>query len=68
MGSTDFEFERKVEVRSNLHGGKGIVAERRSPELASGLDFCKSEESDSEFSFGREKAEEKKREKRCNVV
>jgi len=40
MGSIDFELERKVEVGSNLHGGKGIVAERRSPDLASGLDFC----------------------------
>jgi len=40
MGSTDFELERSVEVWSHLHGGKGIVAEGRSPELASGLDFC----------------------------
>ena len=34
-----FELKRKnVEVRNNLHGGEGIVAERRDPELASGLD------------------------------
>jgi len=37
-GSTDFELKRDVKVGSNLHGGKGIVAERRGPELASGLD------------------------------
>ena len=37
-GSTNFELKRDVKVGSNLHGGKGIVVERRGPEPASGLD------------------------------
>jgi len=60
-GSTDFELKRDVKVGSNLHGGKGIVVERRGPEPASVLDSAAEGE---KFRFLVERRQRKRRGKK----
>ena len=60
-GSIDFELKRDVTVGSNLHGGKGIIVERRGLEPASGLDSAAEGE---KFKFLVERRQRKRRGKK----
>ncbi|QCD96533.1 hypothetical protein DEO72_LG6g1238 [Vigna unguiculata] len=57
-GFTDFELKMDVKVESNLHGGKGIIVERRGPEPTSGLDSAAEGE---KFRFLVERKQRKRR-------